>query len=104
MTMQYLYNITTLVAHPIASDWLNWMKTHHIPQIMATGCFLEYRLLKLREQDETEGLTYSLQLLADKRENYDKYLEQFAPALREDARQHWADNALSFRTLMEFVN
>lgn len=102
--MQHLYNITTLVAHPIAIDWLKWMKEKHLPAIMSSGCFLEYRLLQLKDQDETEGLTYSLQLLAANREEYERYLREFAPALREDARQHWGENALSFRTLMQVVN
>ncbi|MCA6482608.1 MAG: DUF4286 family protein, partial [Chitinophagaceae bacterium] len=75
--MQHLYNITTLVAHPIAKDWLRWMKEKHIPEIMCSGCFLEYRLLQLKEQDETEGLTYSLQLLAGNKEEYERYLREF---------------------------
>jgi hypothetical protein len=102
--MQHLYNITTLVVHPIAKDWLRWMKEKHIPEIMCSGCFLEYRLLQLKEQDETEGLTYSLQLLAGNKDEYERYLREFAPALREDARQPWGENALSFRTLMQVVN
>ncbi len=102
--MQHLYNITTLVAHSIAVDWLKWMKEKHIPEIMRTGCFLEHRLLQLKDQDETEGLTYSLQLLAGNKEEYERYLKEFAPALREDGRKHWGENALSFRTLMQFVN
>ncbi|MFM9021065.1 MAG: DUF4286 family protein [Sediminibacterium sp.] len=102
--MQHLYNITTLVAHPIVTEWLRWMREKHIPDIMNSGCFLEQRLLQLKDQDETEGLTYSLQLLAINREEYEKYLREFAPALREEGRQRWGENALSFRTLMEVVN
>jgi hypothetical protein len=102
--MQHLYNITTLVAHPISIEWLNWMRAKHIPEIMKSGCFLEYRLLQLQDQDETEGLTFSLQLLAEKREDYERYLRDFAPTLREEALQNWGENALSFRTLMQVVN
>ncbi|MFM7357517.1 MAG: DUF4286 family protein [Sediminibacterium sp.] len=102
--MQHLYNITTLVVHPIAVDWLNWMKAKHIPEIMKSGCFLEYRFLRLQDQVETEGLTFSLQLLTANREDYERYLREFAPCLREDARQLWGENALSFRTLMQVVN
>lgn len=102
--MQHLYNITTLVAHPISFEWLNWMRAKHIPEIMKSGCFLEFRLLQLQDQDETEGLTFSLQLLAEKREDYERYLRDFAPTLREEALQNWGENALSFRTLMQVVN
>ncbi len=102
--MQHLYNITTLVSHPIAVDWLNWMQKEHIPGIMSSGCFLEFRLLRLKDHDETEGITYSLQLLAKSRDVYEAYLEKYAPALREETRTHWGEKAISFRTLLEVVN
>lgn len=37
----YIYNITTKVHTSIQEQWVDWMKMHHIPQIMASGCFTE---------------------------------------------------------------
>jgi hypothetical protein len=58
----------------------------------------------LKDHDETEGITYSLQLLAKSRDVYEAYLEKYAPALREETRKHWGEKAISFRTLLEVVN
>ena len=36
-----IYNVTvSLVDQTIHEEWLNWMKTKHIPDVMNTGCFL----------------------------------------------------------------
>ena len=56
-----IYNVTVKVDNSIAGAWLDWMKKEHIPDLMRTGLFLDYRLSKLLEQDETEGITYTVQ-------------------------------------------
>src|SRR4051812_43707164 len=60
-----IYNVTVKVAHPIAAEWLRWMKDEHMPDILATGLFIESRLCRLLEQDETDGITYSAQYMCD---------------------------------------
>ena len=34
-----VYNVTTKVAAAIQTDWLQWIKEEHIPDIINTGCF-----------------------------------------------------------------
>lgn len=102
--MPILYNITTKVTHSIAERWLIWMQENHIPAILDTGYFTEYRLLRLLEQDDSEGPTYSLQLTAANKDNYEAYIQQHATALREEAYQVWGNQFISFRSLLEVVN
>lgn len=102
--MPVLYNITTKVTPTIAEAWLQWMQEEHIPAILSTRLFSEHRLLRLLDQDDSEGPTYSLQLIADHRNQYDAYLQQFAPELREASFQKWGNQFISFRSLLEFVN
>lgn len=102
--MPVLYNITTKVTPEIAEAWLQWMQEEHIPAILATGLFTEHRLFRLLDQDDSEGPTYSLQLTAHHRNQYEAYLQQFAPDLREATYQKWGNQFISFRSLLEFVN
>ncbi|MEI8110339.1 MAG: DUF4286 family protein [Chitinophagia bacterium] len=102
--MPVLYNITTKVTPIIAEDWLQWMREEHIPAILATGLFTEYQMLRLLDQDDSEGPTYSLQLVANHRNDYEAYLQQFAPKLREASFQKWGNQFISFRSLLGFVN
>lgn len=99
-----VYNVTTMVGGGRAREWQEWMRRVHIPEIMATGCFTGFRMLRLLDVDETEGPTFAVQYQCESREEYERYIERFAPALRRSAMDRWGDDAMSFRTLMEVIN
>jgi Domain of unknown function (DUF4286) len=99
-----IYNITIQVNWTIHNDWLPWMQEVHIPEVMSTGMFTHFRILRLLEADESEGPTYAFQYFVANREKYDYYIENFAPLLREKTITRWSDQFHAFRTLMEVVN
>ena len=99
-----VYNVTTMVATGKVEEWLEWMRKTHIPEIMATGCFNGFRMLRLLEVDDAEGQTYAVQYHCTERVDYERYNSLFAHALRETAMSVWGEDAVSFRTLMEVIN
>lgn len=98
-----IYNITYLVSYPIHDAWLEWMKTVHVPEMMATGLFERNQILRMLEVDEQEGITYAFQFYSYSQENYNTYISNHAPALRLKANQKWGDQVLGFRSIMEIV-
>lgn len=80
------------------------MKQTHIPEVMQTGCFTEYKLVRLLETDETAGPTYAVQYYATNRADYEKYLQLFAPKMRNEGIVLWGDKMIAFRSLMEIVH
>ena len=100
----FLYNVTIKLSWPIHEAWVRWMKEKHIPEVMQTGCFTENRFARLLDIDESDGPTYSIQYCAAGREQYEQYVELFAPALRKDLLDTWGENLFAFRSLMELVN
>jgi hypothetical protein len=103
MTM-IIYNVTTQVNWAIHEDWLPWMKAELIPRIMATGCFSNFRIVKLLEVDDSDGPTYAVQYSCDSPERFHEYVRQHAPKLRQLMAEKWGDQFHSFRSLMEVVN
>ena len=100
----FIYNVTTKLAWPIHDAWVQWMKEKHIPDVMNTGCFTEFRFVRLLETDEAEGPTYAVQYYAATKVDYEHYIGHYAPDLRKDAIQNWGDNFIGFRSLMQLVN
>lgn len=100
----FIYNITTKVEHSISDAWLRWQQDIHIPEIMATGLFTEHRFYKLLEHDDEEGAIFVIQFVADSKVNYDTYISEFAPQLREISLVKWNDKTVSFRTLLQNVD
>lgn len=97
-----LYNVTSIIEDASADRWLQWMQDIHIPQVMATGMFVSHRLLKVLDSPN-EGITYCAQYVTESMEDYQTYQQQFAPALQAQAAELFANQAVSFRTLMEYV-
>jgi SNF2 family DNA or RNA helicase len=100
----FVYNITIKINAVIEREWIEWQKNEHIPDVMSTGLFHDYKFFRLLEQDETDGITYIVQYLASSLENYKNYIEKFAPVLREKAVAKWGNQFIAFRTIMEAVN
>ena len=82
-----IYNITTKVHWSIHDEWLRWMQQTHIKEIMETGCFTRYQMVKLLETDEEEGATYAIQYYAENMEAYERYIAHFSEILRQEYSQ-----------------
>jgi hypothetical protein len=98
-----VYNITTKVHASVDQDWLRWQQEVHIPAIMKTGLFKEFRFLRLLEQDDTEGHTYATQFTAASAAEYQQYIRDHAGKLRQEAIEKWGDRIISFRSLLELI-
>lgn len=96
-----IYNVTVKVDTSIAAEWVQWMKKEHIPELLKTGLFVDAKLCHLLEQDETEGKTYIAQYYLDGMENYNSYISEHAPRMREKGFERFGNKFIAFRTVME---
>ncbi len=96
-----LYNVTIKIANEVHDDWLNWMKTIHIPDVLNTKLFLENRLCRLLGEDEQEGVTYAIQYLCKDMTTFQQYQTHFAKSLQEEHTQRYKNKYVAFRTLLE---
>jgi hypothetical protein len=97
-----LYNVTINIDHDVHDEWLTWMKETHIPDVMATGRFIENKMGKVIAQDQG-GVTYAIQYLAPDMESYHRYIHEEAPKLQEEHSARFKDKFVAFRTIIEVV-
>lgn len=102
--MKFIYNVTIKVDWSITEEWLQWMKEVHMPEMVQTGCFENSRLLRLMEVDDSDGPTYAAQFTAPGKEEYNRYVTDFAEALRKKSYEKWGDRFIAFRSVMEVVH
>jgi hypothetical protein len=98
----YIYNVTCNVAPEIHLEWIHWMKSTHIPEVLATACFSEARILKLMNIED-EGATYAIQYTYAQEADLLKYQSVFAPALQQKTKEKYGERVLAFRTYMEII-
>jgi hypothetical protein len=100
----FIYNVTTKVDPSIQQAWLRWMKEEHIPEIISTGCFIKGTVLHLLEIDDSEGPTYAVQYIAESKALYNRYIDKFAPVMREKAINKWGNKFIAFRSIMQIIH
>ena len=99
-----IYNVTTNIHESVHNQWLQWMQQKHIPEILATGKFSSARIVRVLIEEEMGGTTYSVQYITDSKATLEKYYQEDAPKLRDEALQLFGDKMLSFRTELELVS
>jgi hypothetical protein len=98
-----IYNVTVGVDKKIEQDWLVWMREIHIPDVMRTNMFLGHKIYKILTTDTEETVSYAIQYSAASLNEIERYLEEFAPALREEVRKKFGEQQAAFRTLLEEI-
>lgn len=99
-----IYNITINIDQSVHDDWLEWMKTNHIPDVMRTGMFKEKKMLRLLGDDQSGGYTYCIQYTCENMETYQQYEDIYAPSLRGEYNNRYKDKFVAFRTLLETID
>ena len=97
--MKIIYNVTVNIDHDVHDEWLSWMKTVHIPDVINTGLFIESKLSKIMAE-ESGGLSYSIQYLCESQEKLDIYQKEHAPRLQNEHQLKFNGKFAAFRTLL----
>jgi len=98
-----LYNVTVSIDESVHDDWLMWMKSTHVPEVMATGLFIDSKICKIHAEEEG-GKSYSIQYIAPSWEAYRTYESKFAPELQKAHVERYNGKFGAFRTLLEIVH
>ena len=97
-----IYNVTVNIDDSVHDEWLMWMKEKHIPDVMATGFFLENKLCRIMV-DEEQGRSYSFQYTCKNMEDLKEYQAKHAPRLQKEVKDKYGDKFVAFRTLLEVI-
>jgi hypothetical protein len=98
-----LYNVTIGIDKEVEKEWLEWMQTEHVLDVINTGMFTSAKIYKVLHESDEGTVSYSVQYFAETLSHVERYLEEFAPALREESNKRFANRQVAFRTLLEEV-
>ena len=98
----YTYNVTVSVDESVHDAWLEWMRAEHIPEVLATGMFVDATLHEVLV-DADSGRTYAAQYRFADLEDLQLYQQLHAPRLQQKTASKLGQNALAFRTVLHEV-
>jgi hypothetical protein len=94
-----VYSVTVAIQPGIEAEWLAWMKQVHIPDVLKTGCFVQAHMYKVLDADGDPA--YVLQYHCRTIEDYQRYRDEFAPALQKEHTERYAGRFRASRMLLE---
>ena len=97
-----IYSVTITTEAGVESEWLDWMKRVHVPDVVRTGCFSECRVYKVVDSTAAEP-SYVMQYHRRSLEEYHRYRDNFAPALQKEHSDRFAGRFRGARQLLEEV-
>jgi hypothetical protein len=101
--MMILFSLTVNIDNEIQEEWLEWMKQSFIPNLWLTGFFVEKRFLKLLNEEEGNGTTYSLQLTLENLKVLRDFEENHLHDFRKMLYGKYTGRLVDFYTVLEKV-
>tara|TARA_R110000772_G_scaffold12530_1_gene38088 strand:+ start:188 stop:520 length:333 start_codon:yes stop_codon:yes gene_type:complete len=98
----YIYNVTINIEETIQDRWLQWMKTEHIPAMLATGKFSKALMTRVMMEEEMGGITYSVQYFTDSKATLQKYIAENSEEMRAQSKP-FEGKFVAFRTELEVI-
>jgi hypothetical protein len=98
-----LYSVTINIDNQAHDEWLTWMKNQHVPDMLATGLFVDNKILRLLNEYDNGGVTYSFQYYLNSMEDYIHYETEHASHLQEEHDGRYKDKFVTFRTILEVI-
>jgi hypothetical protein len=97
-----IYNITFSVDESVEIDWLKWMKSEHISEMLACGIFTKVKLSRVIQQVDSNS-TFAVAYTCKSMKDLNHYQIKYAAELQQKHISRYAEKVVSFRTIMEVI-
>ena len=102
MSQPLCYRVRVCLPRELATDFVEWMQTHHIPTVVSNDGFLQATLYRLDEADPKEAI-FSTDYLVISLDALQTYQAGPSEALKQDFKDRYGDVATVSRELFQTV-
>ena len=96
------YSVEITIEPVVETEWADWMRRVHIPDVLRSGCFSECRMHKVIETESAEPI-YVLQYRCASLADYQRYRDNFAPTRQKEHTERYAGRFRASRRLLDQV-
>lgn len=94
-----IYEVKLTVHQEVEQEWIQWMKSQHVADLVATGLLKSYQILKPSQVDQVYLFHYYFENEAD----FKAYEQLHADRLREDVKQRYDGKFTGERTIYDII-
>ncbi|TNE46605.1 MAG: DUF4286 family protein [Deltaproteobacteria bacterium] len=97
-----IYNVSVAIDKEVEADWKQWMEDVHIPDVLATGYFLNASIFQQLEPPAEEGRSaYQIRYTCQSLNDLESYQANSAAALQADHTQRYQGRFAASRTILQ---
>lgn len=93
------YEVKLTIQPEVEEEWVNWMRTRHVPDVIATGLLKSYQILKPQDSPQVYLFHYHFENESD----FKTYETEFAGRLRQDVIELYDGKFTGERTLYDWI-
>ncbi len=97
-----IYNVTLSVEESITKEWLDWMRTTHIPEVMGCGFFSKAQITRVITQTDNTN-SFAISYTCASMKELHQYQINFFDKMQQKHIDLYGDKAIAFRTIMEVI-
>lgn len=98
-----LYNVTIKIDRKIREEWLQWMRSAHIPKTKNKSGFIGHRICRLLGTDESDGFTYAVQYLCPDVGVFRDFQLEYQDEMETEMMQRFPNQFVHFSSLLEII-
>lgn len=99
----YIYSVTISIDKELEKEWLEWMINKHIPDVLSTGCFKDYKIFQVFSAMAEDLATYNVQYTFERVEDIEKYQKEFASVLQKEHKDKFEGKFVATRTVLKKI-
>lgn len=95
-----IYSVFVAIPLKNSEEWRDWMVDKHIPDVLKTGMFTQYRIFKNLAHDVPDEVEFCTQYECKTLADYERYKTEFAPELQKHHTEKFGAIARARRAVL----
>ena len=98
----YIYSVAITIKKEVEKEWLEWMNETHLGDVMATGYFESWKMLKMLIPASTnDEVSYVVQYSFSSMDKYEEYAKKESAKLQSEHAQKFPGKFKAARAVLE---
>jgi Domain of unknown function (DUF4286) len=99
-----IYSVTVIIKKDTEDPWLKWMRELQIKEVMKTGYFLNWEMLKLLSPEaSTDEMRYVISYKSTSLGDLNEYLQKEAPRLKKEHTDKFSGKVKALRAVYQII-
>jgi hypothetical protein len=99
-----IYRVTVQVETAIEEEWVGWMRSEHIPEVMKTGFFVDTQFARVVEPESADSAEYCIEYRCRSVAGLEAYRTRDAARLQAEHTDRYRGRVTAVRQVLSTID